>query len=182
MESSEAFSELIRRCADKAFNFALRLSGNEQDAHDLVQEAFSRAFEHQDSYDPRRPFDAWLHRILRNIYLDEVRRYGHTHSVSLDAPAPSEDTSWDEILPGKDPEPIEGLTKEEMERMVQEALLSLPIHYRTAITLCDIEGVPYDKMGEIMDVPIGTVRSRIHQGRVLMRKAFEELMDGRKKG
>src|SRR5258706_16267170 len=107
------FSEVIRHCADKAYNFAFRLSGNGQDARDLVQEAFMRALGHWDRYDETRPFDSWLFRILHNIYLDGVRRYAHGHTVSLDAPSPIEDVSWDEILPGSDAEPIEGLTRKE---------------------------------------------------------------------
>jgi RNA polymerase sigma-70 factor (ECF subfamily) len=61
--------------------------------------------------------------------------------------------------------------------MVQRALNSLPIHYRTAVTLCDIENLSYEQMGEVMSCPLGTVRSRVHEGRRLLRKAFEKLYD-----
>jgi len=166
---------MIRRCGEKAYNFAFRLSGNEQDARDLVQEAFVRAWEHFGSYDKSRPFDTWMYKILHNIYLDEVRRYAHGHSVSLDAPPPREDTSWDELLPGTDPEPGSGMLRLEEDRLVQKALDTLAPHYRAAVALCDMEGLSYDEIGEIMSCPVGTVRSRIHQGRELVRQAFTRL-------
>src|SRR4051812_22250518 len=87
-EGAPDYETLLQRCADKAYGFALRLSGNDADAQDLVQEAFARAFEHRDRYDPTRPFEAWLYRILHNIFLDSVRRYEYKHKVSLDAAPP----------------------------------------------------------------------------------------------
>ena len=176
----DIFSDIVERCADKAYNFAYRLSGNEQDARDLVQEAFAKAFEHWGRYDPSKPFEAWLNRILHNVFLDQVRRYDHGHTVSLDAPAPAEDTEWESILPGKDIEPVEALMREERSGLLQRALDSLPLHYRGAVTLCDIEDLSYERISEIMGCPVGTVRSRVHQGRLLLRREFERLSE--KKG
>ena len=169
------FQEFIRRHGEKAYNFAYRLAGNEQDARDLVQEAFARALQHQESYDAARPFDSWLHRILHNIYLDGVRRYAHRHTVSLDSPSPVEDEGWEEIIRGSDADPADLVVRQEKDLMIQKALNSLPAVYRSAVVLCDIEGLSYERIGEIMACPLGTVRSRIHHGRMLVRKAFEEL-------
>jgi len=169
----------VRRHGDKAYNFAYRLSGNESDARDLVQEAFSRAFEHRDRYDSSRPFEAWLIRILHNIYLDGVRRYEKSHVVSIDAPSPIEDAGWEEILPSPDSEPIDAAIQKERDHMVQNALKRLPVHYRTAVTLCDIEGLSYERIGQVMACPVGTVRSRIHQGRLMLKKTFQELSEKR---
>ncbi|MFA6002693.1 MAG: sigma-70 family RNA polymerase sigma factor [Elusimicrobiota bacterium] len=181
MGPSGDFSELIRQCGEKAYNFAYRLSGNEPDARDLVQEAFVRALEHFGSYDPSRPFDTWLYKILHNIYLDGMRRYAHRHVVSMDAAPPQADTSWEELLPGDDPEPGAGIMRQQEDGLVQAALDALPPHYRAAVTLCDIEGLSYEQIGEIMSCPAGTVRSRIHQGRTLVRKILEkELKPGEK--
>lgn len=172
---AETFAGLIARTGDKAYNFAYRLAGNEPDARDLVQEAFAKALEHSDSYDKTRPFDSWLLRILNNVFLDSMRRHSHTRTVSLDAPAPVEDTSWAELLSGNDLSVSEELVKEESLDLLQKALSRLPLTYRSAIALCDIEGLSYDDIARVMDIPVGTVRSRIHQGRVLLRKAYEEL-------
>jgi RNA polymerase sigma-70 factor (ECF subfamily) len=169
------FETLLLRCADKAYNVAFRLAGNEQDAKDLVQEAFSRVFTHKDRYDPSRPLEAWVHRILRNIFLDWMRRYERKHSVSIDAPTPTEDdSSWESILPGRDEDPMDRLIKEEQERLMQEALAALPANYRAAVVFSDIEGIPYAEIAKITNAPLGTVCSRVHQGRILLRKHMEK--------
>ena len=172
---AETFAGLIARAGDKAYNFAYRLSGNEPDARDLVQEAFSRALEHAGAYDPTRPFDSWLLRILHNVFLDSMRRHSHSRTVSLDAPAPDEDAGWADLLPGEEPAAADELILKESLDLLQRALARLPTTYKSAIALCDIEGLSYEDIAKVMDIPVGTVRSRIHQGRVLLRKAYEEL-------
>jgi len=167
------FQELIRRHGEKAYNFAYRLAGNEQDARDLVQEAFARALEHQERYDESRPFDAWLNRILHNVYLDGIRRHANRRTVSLDAPSPAQEAQWDEVLEGTDVDPQNLMARREEDAMIQKALDELPVAYKTALLLCDVEGLSYERIAEIMACPVGTVRSRIHQGRVLMRRALE---------
>lgn len=172
---AQTFAGLIARTGDKAYNFAYRLAGNEPDARDLVQEAFAKALEHASSYDSTRPFDSWLLRILNNVFLDSMRRHSHTRTVSLDAPVSVDDSSWAELLPGDDPSAADELLKAESLDLLQKALTRLPVAYRSAIALCDIEGLSYDDIAKVMEIPVGTVRSRIHQGRLLLRKAYEEL-------
>lgn len=180
-ENGLDYEILLQRCADRAYNFAYRLAGNEQDARDLVQEAFSRAFEHRDKYDPNRPFEAWLNRILRNVFLDSVRRYEHKHKISLDAETPTEDeSSWSNVLAGPDIDPMDSLIRDEEDKKVQDALASLPPHYRSAVALYDIEGYAYDEIARILNCPIGTVCSRIHQGRVLLKKSLENKLSGKR--
>lgn len=174
-EGVQDYEVLLHRCANKAYNFALRLTGNDPDAQDLVQEAFSRAFEHKDKYDSSRPFEAWLIRILHNVFLDGVRRYEHKHKVSLDAPPPTEEGHWEDIIPSKEREPLEILVRDERQSLVQRALNAVEMPYRSALILYDIEGLSYDEISKIMKCPIGTVCSRIHKGRVLLKKAFESL-------
>lgn len=128
--------------------------------------------------DETRPFETWLFRILHNVYLDGVRKYAHGHTVSLDAPAPVEDSAWEEIIPADDPEPASGMMRREEDGLLQKALVAIPLHYRTAVVLCDMEGMSYEEIGKIMSCPVGTVRSRIHQGRQLLRHAFETLEKG----
>jgi len=175
-DSQIDFEVLLQRCADKAYNFAYRLCGNDQDAQDLVQEAFSRGFTHRDKYDPSRPFDAWINRILHNIFIDRVRKYEYKHSVSLDAaPSSQVESSWGDLLNGSDTQPLDDMIKTEEERHLQLALERLPIHYKSVIVLFDIEGRSYEEIGRIMNIPAGTVGSRINQGRALLRKALEQI-------
>lgn len=174
--SSEAFWSHVQRHGDKLFNFAWRLVGNDADAADLLQEALARAFEHRHRFDPNRPFDAWVGRILHNHFLDNTRRYERKHTVSFDAPFdPHDGSPLLDGLPGRDPNPMDSTLKQEQDAAVRQALADLPPVYRAAVILCDIEKYSYETMAEIMDCPIGTVRSRIHQGRRLLRESFSRL-------
>lgn len=179
-QASVDFTKLIERCADKVYNFAYRLAGNESDARDLVQEAFSHALQHFEKYDRARPFEPWINRILKNIYLDGIRRYAYKHTISLDGPSPMESVPWENLIPGADQTPAEVFDEKDTHEMVQRALNMLPVEYRTAVSLCDVEKFSYERIAQIVGCPIGTVRSRIHQGRLLMRKAFEQLQYGGK--
>ena len=175
MTQNEPFDTLLLRCADRAYNFAYRLVGNDSDAQDLVQEAFSRAFEHRDRYDPNRPLGAWVNRILHNVFLDSVRKYEHKHKVSLDSPlGHDEEGSWEAILPGHDEDPVQRLIKNEEEERLQMALDKLPLHYKSAVVLADIEEMPYEDISKVLNIPLGTVCSRVHQGRSMLKKIFEK--------
>ena len=122
-----------------------------------------------------------MNRILHNVFLDSVRRYDKKHNVSLDAPPPFDaEGSWTDILPGPDPEPSAALMKSEEENMLQTALNRLPIHYRTAVTMYDIEGMSYEDIARITQCPIGTVCSRIHQARALLRKMLAQMGESKK--
>ena len=98
--SEDSFSDLIRRHGNRIYNFAYRLSGNDPDARDLVQEALLRAFDHRDRYDPTKPFHSWVMGILRNVFVDGMRRYERRHVVSLHASPPTaRATAWNRPPP-----------------------------------------------------------------------------------
>lgn len=169
----EDFWARAQRHGDKLYNFAWRLAGNEADAADLVQEALARAFAARDRYDPGRPFDAWVGRILHNVFMDNMRRYERRNAVSFDAPLPDGETPLVEKFRGNDPNPVDALLDRERDSWVRRALRQLPPVYRAAVTLCDIEGHSYETLAEVLDCPLGTVRSRLHQGRRLLRAYFD---------
>lgn len=177
---ADRFRDLMERHGDKVFNFAWRLAGNEADARDLTQEAFARAFQHRDRFDFARPFDAWVCRILHNHFLDNVRRYEHRHSISYDAA--TEGIPLTETLVGRDPNPLDTLMRAERDRAVQRALNDLPPLYRSAVVLCDLENYSYDDIAEILDCPLGTVRSRLHEGRRRLRQFFAAQTTGGRPG
>ena len=97
-DSGDSFSALVRKFGEQAYNFAYRLSGNDSDARDLVQEAFARAYEHRARFDPGRPFQSWLLKILHNIFLDAVRRHDHARTGSLDEEPVSGSAPWAAVL------------------------------------------------------------------------------------
>ena len=174
MDERERFTALLRKVGGKAYNFAYQLSGNDADARDLVQEAAVRAYENMARYDSTRPFDAWLLTILRNIFIDWRRRAALRQAESLDAVPVGAEASFEEILADPGPDPEVAALRDAAAAEVQRALSSLPEHYRATVVLSDMEGLPYDDIAEVLDVPVGTVRSRIHTGRRLLRRALAE--------
>lgn len=175
-EMPDNFPGMVRAYGDKAYGFAFRLTGNDSDARDLVQEAFTKALQNFEKFDKTRAFEPWFFRIMKNIFLDWMRRYERRNTTSLELSSPLEDVSWEEILPSGEASPAEELERNEECELAKKALASLPPHYRTAISLCDIENYSYEEIAKIMDCPIGTIRSRVHQGRVLLRQTYEKLL------
>ena len=156
------WEEVARNHGRKIYNYAYRLAGNPHDAADLVQEVLLRVRRALPEYQPGS-FDGWLWRITRNAFLDEMRRQARRPTVALPDdpdrfdlnPSPSADEALDSFRIGDD---------------VQKALLSLPLEFREAVVMCDIIGLSYDEIALAAEVPVGTVRSRIHRGRKLLRE------------
>ena len=158
------WEEVARVYGRKIYNFAYRLTGNSDDASDLVQEVLLRVRRGLDSYQPGS-FEGWLWRITRNAFLDDVRRRNRRPTAPIPdevdrwelASSPSADVEYSRISIGDD---------------VQKALLELPIEFREAVVLCDVVGLSYEEIARAVAVPVGTVRSRIHRGRKLLRESL----------
>lgn len=172
----DLFNELVRRCHRQAYNIAYRLAGNHADAEDLTQEAFVRAFRFFGRYNRDMPFENWLYRIISNVFVDELRRRPKLRTQSLDQPvAPVKGGS--EVLPEvaddtADPERL--LFHGELDEPLQHSLNMLPHEFRQAVILADIEGLSYEEISEVMGCSLGTVRSRLHRGRKLLRNRLRE--------
>lgn len=158
------WEEVARVYGRKIYNFAYRLTGNPDDAHDLVQEVLLRVRRGLANYQPGS-FEGWLWRITRNAFLDEIRKRKRRPT----APLPDEVDRWDLAKTESADEVYARIT---LGDDVQKALLDLPIEFREAIILCDVVGLSYDEIAQAASVPIGTVRSRIHRGRKLMRESL----------
>ena len=153
---------------------AYRLSGNRSDAEDLTQETFVRVFRSLADYTPGT-FEGWLHRITTNLFLDMVRR---RQKIRFDALA--EDAS--ERLASDEPGPERAYEQNNLDPEVQRALDALLADFRAAVVLCDLEGLTYEEIALTLDIKVGTVRSRIHRGRVLLREALAHRTPGRQHG
>lgn len=145
------------------YTVAYRLTGNDADAQDLVQEVLLRVRRGLATYRPGS-LEAWLSRITTNAFLDETRRRKRRPSEPL-----PEDP--DRVLAGGD-DPDTALARATLSDDVQDALRALPDEYRAAVVLCDVVGLPYGEIADQLDVPVGTVRSRIHRGRAALRSAL----------
>ncbi|MEK7252960.1 MAG: sigma-70 family RNA polymerase sigma factor [Actinomycetota bacterium] len=160
-DPTPTWEEVARNHGRKIYNFAYRLTGNTDDAHDLVQEVLLRVKRGLESYTPQS-FDGWLWRITRNAFLDEVRRRKRRPTT----PLPEDDRGVGVPSPGPD----EVLAAVRLSEEVQRALLELPYDFREAVVLCDVVGLSYDEIAEAVGVPVGTVRSRIHRGRKVLKE------------
>jgi RNA polymerase sigma-70 factor, ECF subfamily len=158
------FEELVEKHYRQAYNIAYRISGSATDAEDLTQEAMIRAYQSFERYQPELPFANWLYRIIANLHVDELRRRGRARVESIDACAALAD------IPDYSADPAGRLLSRELEGYLQEALDALSPDFRTAVVLCDIEGLSYEEIAETMRCSIGTVRSRVHRGRKQMRR------------
>nr|WP_276770907.1 RNA polymerase sigma factor SigE [Lawsonella clevelandensis] len=158
--SLELWDDIVRTYADSVYRLAYRLSGNVQDAEDLTQETFIRVFRSLDRYRPGT-FEGWLHRITTNLFLDQVR---HRSVVRMEALP--EDT---ERVGSNSAGPAALMDDKLLHPDLQRALDTLSPDYRVAVVLCDIEGLRYEEIADLLGVKIGTVRSRIHRGRAQLR-------------
>ncbi len=165
-----SWDEVVRQHSTRVYRLAYRLSGNPQDAEDLTQETFVRVFRSLANYQPGT-FEGWLHRITTNLFLDLVRRRQRIRFDAL-----PDDT---ERMPGSAPSPEQVYADTYLDPQVQAALDALPTDFRVAVVLCDIEGLTYEEIAATLGIKLGTVRSRIHRGRVQLREALAHLAPGR---
>ncbi|CAA9378357.1 MAG: Alternative RNA polymerase sigma factor SigE [uncultured Nocardioides sp.] len=158
------WDEIVEQHSDRVFRLAYRLTGNRHDAEDLTQEVFVRVFRSLDTYTPGT-FEGWLHRITTNLFLDGARRKQRIRFDALSDERAARLAS--DVLP-----PETALTDRTFDDDVEAALATLPPDFRAAVVLCDVEGLTYEEIAAIMDAKLGTVRSRIHRGRSMLRKAL----------
>lgn len=158
---------------DILYNYALRMTGNPDDANDLVQETFLKAYRFWDKYEKGTNIRAWLFRIMKNSYINRYRKetkepetvdydeiQNFYNSIRYES---SDQNDLQEKIFG-------GLLEDDVARAIE----ALPEDFRTVVILCDIEGLSYEEIAEFVDCPVGTVRSRLHRGRKMLRAQLFE--------
>ncbi len=175
-----AFEELVLRHQSQIYRVAYRLAGNHDDAEDLAQEAIIEAFRAFDRYQPGTYFDRWLFRIMSRTYIDTVRRRNRRPTVSLDAPMGPDGDPLVTVIGDSKEDPQQMTEAVDLDGTVQAALDRLPEEFRTAVVLADIEGLPYDEVANVLRCPVGTVRSRLHRARQMLREALGPHLGGRR--
>ena len=167
------WEEIVDRHSDRVYRLALRLTGNRHDAEDLTQEVFVRVFRSLSTYTPGT-FEGWIHRITTNLFLDQARR---KQRIRFDALSDERADRLHSDLPTPDSAYADTTFDDDIER----ALSTLPPEFRAAVVLCDVEGLSYEEIAQILDAKLGTVHSRIHRGRAMLRTALAHRapVDGR---
>jgi len=174
-EAPREFERLMKRTRRQALHMAYSMTGNRDEAEDLTQEAYVRAYRAFGTYNRQLPFESWFFRILGNLSIDMLRRRPKVKPLSLDQPV-NEEAGEENLLlqlPDKSPTPEAALMRDTMDERVANALEALPQAFRTAVWLCDVEGLSYEEIAQRMGSSVGTVRSRIHRGRQALRKAYD---------
>ena len=169
----EAFGQLVERYQNRLFHSLLHLLGSAEDAQDAAQEAFVNAFEKLGSFRGQSQFYSWLFRIAYNTAVSSKRKSGRM-SVSLEA---RRDASGLEPSDGNPTsEPSYAMDVSDRQRLVQQALSELGEEFRTAVVLKEMDGMSYEEIADIVKVPLGTVRSRIHRARLELREKLSVLL------
>lgn len=172
-DKKRVFNEEFMPHVDAMYNFAFRLTLDEDDAKDLVQETFMKAYRFINSFETGTNAKAWLFRILKNSFINNYRKkskqpnkvdYQEVESFY------NSDSVNENITTDLRVETVQHLIGDE----ITNALNSLDVDFRTVIILCDLEGFTYEEMAKILDIPIGTVRSRLHRARNLLKEKLKQ--------
>ena len=174
---TEAYGELVRRYQDRVFNACWRICGQLEDARDLTQEAFLKAFEGLGDFRQQSGFYTWIFRIAVNLSLSHRRSVHRRRTVSLDAASAGTGTQAESLVQRvrseSDDDPTRGPDEAELHAAVARALQTLDGDHRAVIVLRDIEGFDYQEIATILQVPSGTVKSRLFRARIALQQAID---------
>ena len=165
---TEAFGVLVSRYQDRLYPTVFRLTGCAEDALDLLQEAFLRAYQKLDHFNGESSFYTWVYRIAVNLALSDLRKRRPAVSGGLSIDPPDRR--------GED-DPSASLERGEREERIQQALGALAPDHRTIVVMKEFDDLRYEEIGAMLGIPVGTVRSRLHRARCELRERLRDLMD-----
>ncbi|CAH0347765.1 RNA polymerase sigma factor SigW [Bacillus sp. CECT 9360] len=170
----DAFGEIVELYKDKVFQICFRMLGNRHEAEDMAQEAFVRAYVNIQSFNINMKFSTWLYRIATNLCIDRIRKkkpdfYLDAQVAGADGLDMYSQIAADTALPEEEVESLE------LQETIQAEILKLPEKYRLPIVLKYIEELSLKEISEILDLPVGTVKTRIHRGREALRNQLRHL-------
>lgn len=165
-----AYTRLLRKYQSAVYNLCRKMVRNPDEARDLTQEAFVKTFSSLDRYNPVYAFSSWLYKITANLCIDHLRKQ-HMKLCSIDEPLESEEGSIPRQIedPGRKPDEI--TEHSELQHAIQDAIGKLPPHYRVILVMRHQEQLSYEEIASALDIPLGTVKARIHRARESL-KAF----------
>ncbi|HSO58413.1 MAG TPA: RNA polymerase sigma factor SigW [Paenisporosarcina sp.] len=169
-----AFAEIVELFQDKLYRICYRMLGNQHEAEDIAQEAFVRAFINIHTFDTNRKFSTWLYRIGTNLCIDRIRKKKPDYFLDAEV-AGTEGLNMYSQIASKDELPEQEVLKMEMQDRVQYEISRLPDKYRAVIVLKYMEDLPLQEISEILEMPLGTVKTRIHRGREALRKQLSNM-------
>ncbi len=170
----EAFDELVRRYEKQAYNLAYRLTGNYDDASDVVVEAFVRAYQGLHTFRGDAHFATWLYRVVLNTFYDTRKRAkGAQYTISLEEQMELDGDTLTRQIEDTAPGPEELVEQQEREQVLQRAIAQLPPERRVLIVLYHFESLSYEEIAQVLKLPVGTVKSRLNRARLALREILE---------
>jgi RNA polymerase sigma factor (sigma-70 family) len=164
-----AFAELLRRYRAPVFNLCLRMLKNRDDAEDMAQDVFIKVFSMLERYDDRYAFRSWVFKIAANQCIDFIRKH-RVKLLRLDEPVHYRGEEIERQLPDEALAPDEELHRREVGKLLRELTDELPPHYRAIIVLRHQEQLSYEEIAAMLELPLGTVKARIHRARAMMKE------------
>ncbi|MER2028870.1 MAG: RNA polymerase sigma factor SigW [Solibacillus sp.] len=169
-----AYADIVNLYQHKLYQVCYRMLGNKQEAEDIAQEAFIRAYINLHSYDQNRKFSTWLYRIGTNLCIDRIRKKKPDYYLDAEV-AGTEGLDMYSQIASEEQLPEEAVEQMELQDRIQYEISRLPDKYRSVIVLKYIEELSLQEISEILDMPLGTVKTRIHRGREALRKQLNNL-------
>lgn len=178
-QDDTAFDQIVRLYADRIYNYVRRMVGNPQDAEDITQEVFIRAYQGLSQFDGRASFSTWLFRIATNLCIDHKRRQSRrVQTLPYHRDEVDEDEGDWEFADTSQPSALEQLLTKELQGVVEQAIDMLSPKLKTVLLLYDVEGLSYEQIADALGIPMGTVKSRLFAAREQIRKQVEVYMRG----
>jgi len=171
--NTEAFGVLVTRYQDRLYPTIFRLTGCADEARDLLQDAFLRAFEKLDRFQGESSFYTWIYRIAVNLALSGRRRRRPVLRLNRDSGSAPIEPAYD----AAESDPSAPLQRAERDRMIQDALNALATDHRAVVVMKEFDGLQYEEIAVMLQIPIGTVRSRLHRARCELRDRLRSLVD-----
>lgn len=171
---SESFETLVSLYADRAYAVAFGIMGNTHDAKDMTQEAFIKVYKNIRKFNFQSAFNTWLHRIVKNVCIDELRKKKRRFVLSLDMENSSDDGNYTVQIADESADIQNILEREETKDILWEALEELKENHRVVLVLVDIKGYNYAEVSRILEIELGTVKSRISRARIILAEILRE--------
>ncbi len=177
--NDEAFGMLVEQYQDKIYGYVSRMLHDPEEAEDVAQEVFIRAYQNLKEFREAASFPTWLYRIATNLAIDaaRARKSRRAETFSLDEPVETEEGEMQRQLPADRLGPVDLAESSQLQQIVSEAIAQLSSKLRTVITLYDIEGLSYKEIAEVLGCPVGTVKSRLFNARNQLRNMLKEKID-----
>ncbi len=175
------FEKLVTRYQNKIMGYVGRMTnGDREEAEDITQEAFIKAYRSLDSFRGQASFSTWLYKIATNLCIDRARtrKRRPQQAYSLDEPYDKDDDKGGREIADSRFEPSKGVERDEMRTIVRQTVAEMPEKQRQVLIMCDLQGMAYENIAEVLGIPLGTVKSRIFHARADLARRLKPYMSG----